>query len=208
MLNLVIITSVINTFVPSVYSSTERLEQTLRSIQTIKDKIPNSYIVLLEGSQLNEDHSIILQSKTDELFYINVSGLPKSVGELTLLDWYLNCENFNTIKDKINSLSKLSGRYYLNHNFKFIDNDLCMVKKTDKSWSGKGTYDTRFYKIPKISLNNYITNLKQVYLNRYNIHDIEHGFYEYQVISKDNITPLDKLGVSGNYAPSGGYVED
>jgi hypothetical protein len=208
MLNLVIITSVINAFVPSVYSSGERLEQTLRSIQTVKDKIPNCYIVLLEGSELNEDQSIILQNKTDELSYINVSGLPKSVGELTLLDSYLNCENFNTIKDKINSLSKLSGRYYLNDNFKFVDNDLCMVKKTDKSWSGRGTYDTRFYKIPKISLNNYVTKIKQVYLNRYNIHDIEHGFYEYQVILKDNITLLDKLGVSGNYAPSGGYVED
>lgn len=135
-------------------------------------------------------------------------GLPKSVGELTLLNSYLNCKEFNIIKDKINSLSKLSGRYYLNNNFKFIDNDLCMVKKTDKSWSGKGTYDTRFYKISKLLLNNYINNLEKVYLNAYNIHDIEHGFYEYQVIPKDNIIMLDKLGVSGNYAPNGESVED
>jgi len=206
--NLVIITSVINAFTQSVYSPAQRLEQTLKSIQTIKDKIPHSYIILLEGSELNEEQSIILKNKIDELFCINVFGLPKSVGELTLLNSYLNSKEFNIIKDKINSLSKLSGRYYLNDNFKFIDNDLCMVKKTDKSWSGKGTYDTRFYKISKLLLNNYINNLEKVYLNACNIHDIEHGFYEYQVIPKDNIIMLDKLGVSGNYAPNGESVED
>jgi hypothetical protein len=83
-----------------------------------------------------------------------------------------------------------------------------MVKKTDISWSGKGTYDTRFYKIPKILIDNYINNFKKLYNHANQVQDIEHGFYEYELIPNDKIEPLYRLGVSGNYGPTGEYVED
>jgi hypothetical protein len=207
-MNLVLITSVINTLIPSVYSAAERMEQTLVSIQTVKNKIPNSYIVILEGSKLDDDKFNSIKNSVDELFYINVSGLSKTIGEITMLNTYFNCDEFNKRKHTIDSLCKLSGRYHLNNNFKFIENDMCMVKKTDISWSGKGTYDTRFYKIPKILIDNYINNFKKLYNHANQVQDIEHGFYEYELIPNDKIEPLYRLGVSGNYGPTGEYVED
>jgi hypothetical protein len=208
MYNLVVITSVINNFLYSVYNPEQRLEQTIDSINSIYNKIPNPYVVLLEGSELSNIQNQILKNKVNEIYKINISGLHKSLGELTLLKTYFNSEQFISIKSKINSFSKLSGRYILNNNFKFVDNDLCMVKKTDISWLGKGTYDTRFYKIPINLLENYIIGLESLYKNINNVHDIEHGFFEYQLIPKDKINLLSKLGVSGNYAPTGEYVED
>lgn len=206
--NLVLITSVINNFLHSVYTPEQRLEQTLNSISSIRNKVPNSYIVFLEGSVLNEPQQTLLNDKIDEFYHINVFGLHKSLGELTLLKTYFDSLNFKLNKSKIYSLSKLSGRYYLNENFKFLENNLCMVKKTDKSWLGKGVYDTRFYKIPVSLVDNYIAQLNLLYKNINNVHDIEHGFFEYQLIPSDKINKLDKLGVSGNYAPTGEDVED
>lgn len=208
MYNLVIITSVINNFLYSVYSPQQRLEQTISSIDSLVGKITNPYVVLLEGNDLNDDQSDTLKNRVNEIHNINVSGLHKSLGELTLLQTYLNSLHFNSIKSNLYSLSKLSGRYRLNDNFKFIDTDLCMVKMTDKSWLGKGVYDTRFYKIPITLVDNYITQLDVLYKNISNVHDIEHGFFEYQLIPKDKINIVDKLGISGHFAPTGQYVED
>lgn len=208
MYNLVVVTSVINNFLYSVYNPEQRLEQTLNSIDSIRKKIPNSYIILLEGSNLDTNQFKSLNNVIDQFYHIDVSGLHKSLGELTLLKTYINSLHFKSIKNNLLSFSKLSGRYFLNENFNFIENDLCMVKKTDKSWLDKGVYDTRFYKIPINLVDNYITQLDILYKNINNVHDIEHGFFEYQVIPEDKINEIHKLGVSGNYAPTGQYVED
>ena len=126
---LVIITSIINpikeplsyTNVRTIYSSEERFEQVLKTINSVKEKIPNSLIVLLECSSNIEQYEDILRNRVDKYFnYINnttvlkhVNSKFKSMGEnYQMLNFLIN-EN---LKD-YESIIKISGRYYLNDNF-------------------------------------------------------------------------------------------
>ena len=55
-MNLVLITSML--YVPynlSIYSKEERLEQTINSIKSVKERICNAYIVILEGSIISQN---------------------------------------------------------------------------------------------------------------------------------------------------------
>ena len=71
---LVIITSIINpikeplsyTNVRTIYSSEERFEQVLKTINSVKEKIPNSKIVLLECSSNIEQYEDILRNRVDK----------------------------------------------------------------------------------------------------------------------------------------------
>ena len=61
--NLVLITSIINTpktplsysKIRSVYTRNERFEQTKKTIESIKEKIPNHKILIVECTDFNED---------------------------------------------------------------------------------------------------------------------------------------------------------
>ena len=98
--NLVLITSVIcienkplsYTNVRSVYSHEERFNQTQKTIQTIREKIPNSKILIVECSNLNEDITRYLVKNSD--YFLNLynneqirnstTGLSKALGEGTM----------------------------------------------------------------------------------------------------------------------------
>ena len=90
-INLVVVTSVIYPFHSSIYSPNERLKQlTDLTISSIYKKIPNPYIVVLEGSILTkEDIAKLKESKIHNLLYFDISNLHKSIGEATLILNYL-----------------------------------------------------------------------------------------------------------------------
>jgi len=181
MINLVLITSVINicnkplsyTNIRSIYSTEERFEQTKKTIQSIKEKIPNYKILLVECSNLTEDMKKYLQENCD--YFINyydnllirqqVEGISKSLGEgimtIEAIDYIINN------KIEYNNLIKISGRYWLSEKFNYesLNNNNIVIKYIDNN-----LYNcfTALYQLPKnivelfgVFLKNNIINMEQ-----------------------------------------------
>jgi hypothetical protein len=170
-MNCVIITSVINIIesplcyskTRSVFTHEERYNQTLISITSVRNKIPNSYIIFAECSNINPEYEDKIKSQVDLFinFYNNedirkaINSPLKSYGETMLL---INA--FKNIPLTINfkSIFKLSGRYFISDYFDYknFDNDFCVAKR-------HGYYNIIFtilFKIPFIYKNDFITFLE------------------------------------------------
>jgi hypothetical protein len=219
MTNLVLITSIVNT--PnkplsytnsrSVFSRNERFEQTKLTIQSIKAKIPNNKILLVECSDFNKEEKLYFEKECDYILNLynnkelhgNIFGLSKALGEGTLIIQALLC-----IKQKnicYNNLFKISGRYWLNDNFDYniFNNEMLIFKKINDN-----NISTVLYKFP-----HYIQEFLQVFLedNYYNMTNfigIETLFSNFLKSIKYNNTILfDKLGISGYVAVCGSIYE-
>lgn len=180
MKNLVLITSVINTCdkplsyinTRSIYSTEERFEQTKRTIQSVKEKVPNCKILLVECSQLTDTISNYLKENCD--FFVNyydnllirqnTEGISKSLGEGTMTIHAIEYINNNCIE--YDNLIKISGRYWLSENFNYEKfNNNIVIKYIDNN-----LYNcfTALYQLPKtnvdmlrIFLINNITSMEQ-----------------------------------------------
>ena len=119
----------------SVYSHVERFEQTKKTIQTVKEKIPNSKIFIVECSNLNEEMTNYLIKNSDYFLNLynneqirnNTSHVSKSLGEGTQTFKALEFIHNNNIK--FDNLVKISGRYWLSSSFdvdKFCNNKICI----------------------------------------------------------------------------------
>ena len=158
--DLVLITSVINTpNVPlsysktrSVFSRKERFTQTKNTIVSIKDKIPNCKIIIVECSDLNTEEQEYLSINCDYILNLwekkelhnNIFGKSKSLGEGTMT--ILALKYINNMDIKYNYLYKISGRYWLNDNFNIcnIENNIFKKIKNDEN-----NIFTALYKINK-----------------------------------------------------------
>ena len=175
--NLILITSVIctqntplsYTNTRSVYSHKERFEQTKKTISTIKEKIPNAKIFIVECSNLDVEQLDYLIKNSD--YFLNLynnenvknytSSISKSLGEGTMTLYALNYIFDNNIL--FDKLIKISGRYWLSEKFyyskfdcnniviKYIDNDINNVF-------------TAIYQLPK----NYAFNFKLFLEKKFN----------------------------------------
>lgn len=210
MKNLVIITSIFYT-ANSIYNYQERICQIENSIISVRKKIPNSYIVLLEGGSAHTDDIIYFKSIVDEFITINVTSLQKSVGEFTMLYTYLSGNTFQSKILEFGSISKLSGRYYLNNNFNFEKYSGQIVIKYRPDGNTLGVFETRYYKMP--------IQYFPIFLNKLNIlsHDnifmtsnvdIEHAFVNNNVFPIIGSIQNELIGISGNIAPDGTPIED
>ena len=163
--HLVIITSVIHT-VPqdlnygprSLMTHATRFQQTIHTIKTVREKVPMAYIVLIEGSKLQDKEQHILDLLCDEVIdatelapYTN--GKYKSLAEIKLLLYGLQRIDLNNFS----TLSKISGRYYLTDNFKW---DMYPLSKALYQCERTNKCNTRYYRIPKKYFKTYIDTLK------------------------------------------------
>jgi hypothetical protein len=136
MKTIVLITSIIDppqkplsyTSTRSIYTSDERFEQTQKTFQTVREKIPNAKIFLVECSKLNqEQENFMLQNSDyflnlyeDENIRKNIHSESKSLCEGTMTYQALQfIENNHIEYDK---LIKISGRYWLSDNFDYNKN--------------------------------------------------------------------------------------
>lgn len=161
MSNLVLITSVINTpNIPLSYSNTrsvfsryERFLQTKKTIESIKNKLPNDKIIIVECSDLNQEETDYLKDKCDYILNLwekkelhnSIFGISKSLGEGTM-----TIEAFKYIKDlEYNYLYKISGRYWLNTNFEIDKIQSNVFKRINNN---ENNIFTALYKIDKNSV--------------------------------------------------------
>lgn len=204
MRNLVIITSCIKSYDYSIFSIYERYVQLLKTIDSIINKVPQYYIIILEGSYLTfEQEKELLNKGVENIYYYNVQGLQKSVGEITMLLSYFKSDSFKNLEN-INTITKLSGRYFFTDDYIFNEN-FAYKMYIQNTWSGHGLCDTRFYRFPIGYVNIFVKNLQIVHDSPIFI-DIEHSFFEYQVFPIQE--RLDKLNVNGQLAPNGQWTND
>ena len=160
----------------SIYSSEERFEQTLETIESIKKYIPNYFIVLFDNSFFNQRTESILKKNVDLL--INIK-------DDEVLNYYTNNYPFKAFSDiyqqiqfyetfmkyieilKIKNFFKISGRYFINKHFNYnsFNNDKNIFKK-NKDVKDRKYYYTCFFKLNKNILNEYFENLKNLFNNK------------------------------------------
>tara|TARA_Y100000768_G_C23990747_1_gene692562 strand:- start:5716 stop:6369 length:654 start_codon:yes stop_codon:yes gene_type:complete len=160
MVNIVLITSVINTpnkplsysKTRSLYSRQERFEQTKKTIKSIKEKLPSDKIIIVECSDFNEEENIFFKDNCDYILNLwdkkelhdSIFGISKSLGEGTMtIEALKYIEELNL---EYNYLYKISGRYWLNENFKIENIQNNIFKRINKS---ENNIFTALYKIDK-----------------------------------------------------------
>ena len=209
MTNLVVITSVIKTpniplsyGVRSIYTSEQRFEQTIKTINSVKEKIPNSKIFIVECSELNEEQNDFLIKNCDFFLNLydndeirkNIYGISKSLGEGTMTYFAIDCINNNNIN--YDNLIKISGRYWLSETFdynNFNNNDVVM-KYID---SNINNAFTALYKLPKNCVEKFKLFLQNSYSKMVNCVGYEVLFAEFLATLSENKINVNPIGLQG-----------
>jgi hypothetical protein len=190
----------------SIYSPEDRLQQTLRSLESVRLKNPGCYIVLVENSELTGRDIKQLQEHVDWLICFSNSpnaitlrdGLYKGAGEVYMI---LKCMEvlryFNYEK-----LFKLSGRYCLTERFKAdsFPLDRFGVLKT------QGVYSTRLYCVPKCVESIYLQQLGKMLKSGQRGVSIEAVFM--RGVSLEQIAEMPCVGVSGCIGVNGIFIDE
>lgn len=207
-MNIVIITSIFKVYMSTtIYNEEKRKSQIKESIYSIRNKIPNSYIVLLEGGTANKSDIDLFSELVDEFTIFDIKYLPKNKGEFSLIYNYLNSEIFSLKKHIFKTISKLSGRYILNDSFNFNES-FCFKYRT---FEEKGIMETRYYRFPINYLDKFIDKLNTISNDQEFIHDsidIEHMFAKHEILPLQYSTIDSKIGVSGTIATCGTFIQD
>jgi len=191
----------------SIFSPEQRAQQTLRTIESIRAKVPGAKIILVE-SGLREVLPFELEKKVDQYIYVGNKKLvrwscdskQKSLGEIMML--YYAMKNFKFTAD---FYFKISGRYFLNEEFdlhdwqegefvlQYIKEDYVCTRLYGFRQSAFATWKHALLKgIPLTMVAYPIENTLAKYIPRNQVHRIE----------------LHKLGVSGVGASSSDIIKD
>jgi hypothetical protein len=188
--------------VRSAFSGTERFQDTQKTIQSIRQKMPDSKIVWLEGTKLDEDQEVYCRKAAD--VYLNLSECSwiqeavdsnkKGFGEVRKLIRGLEIlESMDYfLKNNIRRIFKISGRYWLSQ--EFDDKKYSLDKNSFRMYSNQSV-STALYSIAIQNIEEY----KRI-LNRCNIFFEKDGcgleilFFRYL---ESDIKQLSKMFVQG-----------
>ena len=219
--NLVVITSVINTCNKplsyinkrSIYSRDERFEQTKKTILSVRGKIPNCKLLLVECSNLPENITMYLQENSDYFinYYDNLSirenveSKSKSLGENTLIINAIHYLKSNNIQ--YDNFFKISGRYWLSNNYNYANfaNNQIVATYID---SADNNAITSLFKIPKNSIEEYMEFLINNVNLMVNCIGAEVLFAIFLKTIKTNVKILHRIGINGLIAVSNDIVDN
>lgn len=189
----------------SVFTPEERIQQTLQTIQSIQEKIPNATIVLLETGTISVE---VIKEKVDQYVFLGdkkiiryVCDSPwKGLGEIVGILSYRK----KMKQQDYDVCVKISGRYYLDNYFTL--KSLSSEKFSFLRSSDGESYSTRLYSFPKKIEKYYIQLLIRSIPWFLCKSGIEHIFK--RIIPKEKVTLLDQIGVSGYVAPTGEFIQE
>jgi hypothetical protein len=162
----------------SLYSLDERFQQTIQTITSIRDFIPNSYIILIDNSKdlpsrysdyLNSHVDVFVTSPSKALKYFTDVNKFKAFAELAQM-----IELYNMLLHRIDvggfkNIFKISGRYTVLPTFD-IDQYNALpdtdVFKRDENVTDRQYYYTCFYKIAPRNFHAYFQTLKGIFSSR------------------------------------------
>jgi hypothetical protein len=194
-MNLILITSVLYPLNPGVFSPKERLEQLIRfTIPSIRKKIPDCYLVVVEGSEITKEEKTIISNNCDELFLFDIKNFDKNMGEINLIYSFLISDSFDKLKNKMHNFIKISGRYHLSDEFEFEKYSGSIIKNEKSIRSDCNVSHTTLYKVFKSDMNSFVEKIFNILKGGIFI-DIEHTFYKYNVVPCS--LEIEKLGIAG-----------
>ena len=197
----------------SAFDVDERIEQTQRSIRSVKEKCPNATVILIDGGEQDPK----LQDMVDEYFYVGEEDeIKKAVGSQYkgLGEAYLILRVLDELK-KYDYCFKLSGRYYLTEAFDVTDfqfsafnfkNYTRKKTKTGESDYIKGSHSTRLYGVPGDRMEQYETALKKSIKELEKGTGIEYALPRY--LKKEKFYYCNMLGVAGMCGVNREYLEE
>ena len=218
--NLFIVTSCINPIdkklnrdiTRSVFSRKERLLQTLNTIETIKRR--GGTILLVEGSILTKEEEKILKENVhtyislsqNPIYQRMVNGSNKSIGETCTL--YFSLQYILSSGLEFDSISKISGRYYLDEKYTIQNDRDCITYRKfsndEYSWYSSVLYTYGWNK--RYKMLNMLVESMFLMLNGQSP-DIELSMY--YILNTDSsvkVSEKDVLGVSGWMSANGESV--
>lgn len=156
----------------SIFTKEERFIQTLHTIRSIREKIPDAFIVLVDNSKLTTIEIDSLRDKTDyfiniiddnELNYYTDEHELKLFSELSQQLMFYKHFIKKIDVSKIKHFFKMSGRYYINDTFDYniFNNDSNIFKKND-TVTDRDYYYTSFYKLNKNEVLHYFESLNNI----------------------------------------------
>ena len=124
----------------SAFKAEERFQQTLDTIQSIKDKVPDAYILIYEGSETTikqeykdkfiEQSDLFIECGDDPYMKSLYENLHRDPGKFTFVKSMLECRCLELVLNHMmehnvfndaTRVFKLSGRYKLNEYFDIDD---------------------------------------------------------------------------------------
>lgn len=195
----------------SIYSAEERFIQTIETIQSIRDFIPDAYIILFDNSVFPLFEKTVLSKlcdcfinivDDDTLNYFTDENKIKAYADISqqvaFLDLFISKAEISLIKH----FFKLSGRYLINKDFNYqkYDNNKNVFKR-NLTISKKDYFYTCFYKLEKSFLPEYHKLLKPfINGNKDQLQDIDCEILLPKLFS-DKITEIpDSLGITQRVA--------
>jgi hypothetical protein len=189
----------------SIYTSAERFAQTLKTISTIKQNIPDYFIILFDNSNFTEEEILLLNENVD--CFINITNndtlnyYTNNCEYKYLADLYQQINSFYYFlkfidHTKIMNFFKISGRYLLNNdfNYKIYDNSFNIFKKsvnvTDRDY-----FFTSFFKISNTFFLDYFKKLIDIFENKGEYFDLDLEVI-YGKCFFENMTLVDSLGIT------------
>ena len=222
MKNLVLITSIIKTpniplsytSVRSVFTHEERFEQTKKTIQTIREKIPNSKIILVECSNLTVEQNNYFTNNSD--FFLNlindeekkqkIYSKSKALGEGTMTTTALEYIKDNNIE--FDNFFKITGRYWLSENFNY-DNFLNTDIIVHNIYGDINNTATSLYKLNKMNINYFYSFLLEKSHLMLQCICYEILFAMFLNLPKENkVIHLNKIGVNGYISVSNDFIDN
>lgn len=190
------ICSAINGYNKGVYSTQERFEQTINTINSIRKLNHNSYIIICDNSNLQKEYRDVLAEIVDEFLSFDNTINDKS-----------KCEAHQMIEiiKRLDNLQyevffKISGRYYLtdSYNINQYKNDKINFRPFNNNCYSTVLYS--FTKEHELLMKDSLT----YFITSSHFTDIEHGLFN---LLNHVVNNVEYLGVAGNIAPSGEYLE-
>jgi hypothetical protein len=218
--NVVIITSKIyTTQLPFTYSSTrsiytpeQRFSQTLDTIASIRNNIPDAVIVLFDNSIFPKEQYVMLDKSVD--YFLNVTdnsvvneytnnSKHKIYGEIVQTRELLNYLDKNlSHRMEIQNVFKISGRYIINNNFcynKYNNDDIILKQNTEVK--DRKYYFTCFYKFSYNRFTCIFDAIQDVYNGmKHSLHANMDWEVLFPKLLEYNIHEIETLGITQNIA--------
>lgn len=219
-----------------VYSLTERIDQSIKTFESIQNYANGSDIIVLDGGYKNisqEDQDALKKyinafysfSDTDQVKVIQEStnwDIVKNMIELIMFGSFF-AENQSKLMEKYDRIFKLSGRYTLNENFDYERHmkakDKILIRGpytsqfTSEITGGVNTqYMSRLWSFDSALLSQVSESYAAMFVHMLNrlrengYIDIEHLLQHH--LPADKVELLSQIGVQGNIAPNGVAVVD
>jgi hypothetical protein len=233
-----IITSAVTSNLQSVYTPEQRFEQTLKTIKSIRDAVPNTVIVMADSSvpgmdadtkaKLSEAVDYLLDFSKDaiinQLQTIPHKDTAQNLSELVVLNKAFKIIKDNKLFDGVDRIFKISARYWLTEKFdlsRYEQSDVkgkyVLTKKMMSQFPKIATGQSLQYMVRLYSLDNSLFDDFTDRLKTMTVHMQERvnagGYIDVEhlfckFLPSDKLMEIARSGVAGNISKNGSLVEN